>query len=151
MRQQHHQQAIPKLFTCAIWKQKRLAPLLGKVAANILGKNSGGSDTSTTASTTSPSGSSSASASKSTDTTINSPNIQPEPNTNAVIITAPPALMQALKAVIAKLDIRPAQVLVEAMIAEVDESNLTSLGIQWGSVTRRWHGSNCLMARNIIS
>ena len=42
--------------------------------------------------------------------------------------------MQALKAVIMKLDIRPAQVLVEAVIAEVDEANLTSLGIQWGSV-----------------
>lgn len=110
---------------------KTLAPLLSKVAANILGKNSGGSDTSV--STSSSSGSST--TTKSTDTTINSPNIQPEPNTNAVIITAPPALMQALKAVIAKLDIRPAQVLVEAVIAQVDESNLTSLGIQWGSVT----------------
>jgi general secretion pathway protein D len=109
---------------------KTLAPLLSKVAANILGKNSG---TDTSVSTSSSSGSSS--TTKSTDTTINSPNIQPEPNTNAVIITAPPALMQALKAVIAKLDIRPAQVLVEAVIAQVDESNLTSLGIQWGSVT----------------
>jgi general secretion pathway protein D len=43
--------------------------------------------------------------------------------------------MTALKAVIAKLDVRPAQVLVEAIIAEIDESDLTSLGIQWGSVT----------------
>jgi general secretion pathway protein D len=44
--------------------------------------------------------------------------------------------MQALRSVIAKLDIRPAEVLVEAIIAEIDESNITSLGIQWGSITR---------------
>ncbi len=43
--------------------------------------------------------------------------------------------MSALKQVVAKLDIRPAQVLVEAIIAEVDEGDLTSMGIQWGSVS----------------
>ncbi len=32
------------------------------------------------------------------------------------------------------MDIRPAQVLVEAIIAEIDEDNLKSLGIQWGSI-----------------
>lgn len=117
---------------------KTLAPLLGKVAQNILGKDSGGSAAGTTTSTSgasySSNGSGTASVAKET-TTTNSTNIQAEPNTNAVIITAPPSLMSALKAVIAKLDVRPAQVLVEAIIAQVNESDLTSLGIQWGSVT----------------
>ena len=56
-----------------------------------------------------------------------------EPNTNAVIINAPPALMRTLRSVIAKLDIRPAQILVEAMIAEIDENDVNTLGIDWGS------------------
>ena len=117
---------------------KTLAPLLGKIAQNILGKDSGARfDASTAVSAPSSSGSTgsaTASAQASKDTS-NMTNIQAEPNTNAVIITAPPSLMSALKAVIAKLDIRPAEVMVEAVIAEIDETNLTSLGIQWGSVT----------------
>lgn len=38
---------------------------------------------------------------------------------NALVITAPPAVQQELKRVIAQLDIRRAQVLIEAIIAEV--------------------------------
>lgn len=118
---------------------KTFAPLLSKIASNIQGKNAGGSsstvqyDISNAAPTNATNNALSATAT-SKETTINSANIQAEPNSNAIIITAQPALMSALKGVIAKLDIRPAEVLVEAIIAEVDESNLTSLGIQWGSV-----------------
>lgn len=129
---------------------KTLAPLLGRIAQNILGKDSGGaSSTITLASLSSSSagpssggrfGSSSVSTPKEpTNTTV----IQAEPNTNALIITAPPTLMQALRTVVAKLDIRPAQVLVEAIIAEIDESNLLDLGIQWGSqATTKYNSSN---------
>lgn len=115
---------------------KTLAPLLGKIAANILGKNAGAQfDVNSSTTTATNLGSTSTTTNKSGDTSPSLTNIQAEPNTNAVIITAPPALMTALKSVIAKLDIRPAEVMVEAIIAEVDESNITSLGIQWGSVT----------------
>ncbi len=106
---------------------KSLAPLLSKIAQSIMGKDAGASQDLSN-------GLNSSSASTTKDTSSNQTIIQAEPNTNAIIITAQPALMQALKAVIMKLDIRPAQVLVEAVIAEVDEANLTSLGIQWGSV-----------------
>lgn len=124
---------------------KTLAPLLSKIAANILGKSSGPSYEASTV-TTSPAGSV-ASASK--ETPNNSTTIQAETNTNAVIITAAPALMQAIKAVIAKLDIRPAQVLVEAIIAEIDESNITSLGIQWGGlVSTNGNNSNQQQSTN---
>ena len=108
---------------------KTLAPLLGKIATNILGKDSGSRYDASTATVTS---SNDKNAPKEVP---NLSNIQAEPNTNAIIITAPPALMTAMKSVIAKLDVRPAQVLVEGIIAEVDERNLKSLGIQWGSVT----------------
>ncbi|MBX3709956.1 MAG: type II secretion system secretin GspD [Gammaproteobacteria bacterium] len=114
---------------------KTLAPLLSKIAANILGKNGGSQYDTSAVNSSTTSSTSTTTASTSKDSSATSTNIQAEPNTNAIIITAPPALMRAIKSVIAKLDIRPAQVLVEAIIAEIDESNITSLGIQWGSVT----------------
>lgn len=119
---------------------KTFAPLLSKIASNIQGKNAGGASATTSYDINNANpintavSSTNSTASSTKEVSLNSTNIQAEPNSNAVIITAQPALMTALKAVIAKLDIRPAEVLVEAIIAEVDESNLTSLGIQWGSV-----------------
>jgi general secretion pathway protein D len=51
--------------------------------------------------------------------------------TNALIITAPPKLMRSLMAVIDRLDIRRAQVLVEAIIVEVDVNKSSNIGVQW--------------------
>ena len=51
--------------------------------------------------------------------------------TNALIITAPPKIMKSLMAVIDKLDIRRAQVHVEAIIVEVDVNKSANLGVQW--------------------
>src|SRR6267154_3681219 len=51
--------------------------------------------------------------------------------TNALIITAPPKIMKSLMAVIDKLDIRRAQVQVEAIIVEIDVNKSSSLGVQW--------------------
>jgi general secretion pathway protein D len=51
--------------------------------------------------------------------------------TNALIITAPPKLMKSLMAVIDKLDIRRAQVEVEAVIVEVDVNKSSNIGVQW--------------------
>jgi general secretion pathway protein D len=52
-------------------------------------------------------------------------------STNALIITAPPKIMKSLMAVIDKLDIRRAQVQVEAVIVEVDVNKSANLGVQW--------------------
>ena len=54
--------------------------------------------------------------------------------TNALVITAPPDIMRALEGVISQLDIRRAQVLIEAMIVEMSENDGANLGIQWGSL-----------------
>lgn len=56
-----------------------------------------------------------------------------EPNTNSIIINAPASVIRTLKSVINQLDIKPAQLLIEAMVAEVNESNVNDLGIEWGS------------------
>jgi general secretion pathway protein D len=51
--------------------------------------------------------------------------------TNALIITAPPKIMKSLMAVIDKLDIRRAQVQVDALIVEIDVNKSSNLGVQW--------------------
>ncbi|ACY50055.1 type II secretion system secretin GspD [Vibrio diabolicus] len=54
--------------------------------------------------------------------------------TNALVLTAPPDIMNALQDVIAQLDIRRAQVLIEALIVEMSEGDGINLGVQWGSL-----------------
>ncbi|KGP62176.1 type II protein secretion LspD [Legionella norrlandica] len=56
-----------------------------------------------------------------------------EPNTNSIILNAPASIIRILKAVISQLDIKPAQLLIEALVAEVDQKDVTNLGIEWGS------------------
>ena len=51
--------------------------------------------------------------------------------TNALIITAPPKTMKSMIAVIDKLDIRRAQVMVEAIIVEVSSDKASELGVTW--------------------
>ncbi|MES9946472.1 MAG: type II secretion system secretin GspD [Candidatus Thiodiazotropha sp.] len=58
-------------------------------------------------------------------------NIQADEAANALIITAPPDQFRSLQAIIRKLDIRRAQVLVEAIIAEVSYDKAKQLGVQW--------------------
>jgi general secretion pathway protein D len=58
-------------------------------------------------------------------------NIQATKHTNALVITAPPSIMENIKYVIDKLDIRRNQVFVEAIIVEVSESGARDLGIGW--------------------
>lgn len=58
-------------------------------------------------------------------------NVQALEQTNAVVITAPPSMMNTMKGVIAKLDVRRQQVLVEALIVEVNEDLGRDLGVYW--------------------
>ncbi len=54
-----------------------------------------------------------------------------EPETNALVITAPSKVMRSLMAVVDKLDIRRAQVLVEAIIVDVTVNKNAELGVNW--------------------
>lgn len=54
-----------------------------------------------------------------------------DPGTNALVITAPAEVMRSLRMVIDKLDIRRAQVLVEAIVAEVAYNRAAELGVTW--------------------
>jgi general secretion pathway protein D len=58
-------------------------------------------------------------------------NIQASEATNALVVTGPPDVIDAVEYIIDKLDIRRAQVLVEAVIVEVSETEGRELGIEW--------------------
>ena len=51
--------------------------------------------------------------------------------TNAIVVNAPPKLMRELMQIVDKLDIRRAQVLVEAIIVEVIADKINELGVSW--------------------
>ncbi|MBI3344501.1 MAG: type II secretion system secretin GspD [Gammaproteobacteria bacterium] len=57
--------------------------------------------------------------------------IQADESANALVITAPAGIFRALESVIRQLDVRRAQVLVEAVIAEISTDKSANLGIQW--------------------
>jgi len=54
-----------------------------------------------------------------------------DPQNNAIVINAPPKKMRELMLIVDKLDIRRAQVLVEAMIVEVIADKVSELGVTW--------------------
>ncbi len=53
--------------------------------------------------------------------------------TNAIVVNAPPKMMRDLMGIVDKLDIRRAQVLVEAIIVEVLADKTSELGITWAT------------------
>nr|WP_252724307.1 type II secretion system secretin GspD [Vibrio hepatarius] len=75
------------------------------------------------------SGSKAAKSSKRTEVMISA-----HEGTNALVLTAPPDIMNSLLDVISQIDIRRAQVLIEALIVELSEGDGINLGVQWGSL-----------------
>ncbi len=58
--------------------------------------------------------------------------IQHHESTNSVVVHGPAELSREMASIIRQLDIRRAQVLVEAVIAEVSYDRAKELGVQWG-------------------
>src|SRR4051812_15660371 len=61
--------------------------------------------------------------------------IQADPATNSILINAPDAIYNNLRAALDKLDVRRAQVYVEALIAEMTAEKAAEFGIQWQSLS----------------
>jgi general secretion pathway protein D len=57
--------------------------------------------------------------------------IQADPESNALVITAPAARFKSLRTVIQQLDVPRAQVHIEAIIAEVSFEKAKELGVEW--------------------
>ena len=60
--------------------------------------------------------------------------IMAEEEQNSLLIQAPASTVQRIKSLVKQLDHRPGQVLVQAIIAKVDESSLSNLGVVWGNL-----------------
>lgn len=60
--------------------------------------------------------------------------IEADERMNALIISAPPKLIATLRDVIHRLDVRRAQVIIEAIIAEVSEEQRQQLGASWVAI-----------------
>jgi len=75
--------------------------------------------------------------------------IQADPATNSLVITAPEPQYRQLRAVIDQLDGRRAQVYVESLIAEVNADKVAEFGIQWqGVIGKNGDGSIGLLGTN---
>ena len=61
--------------------------------------------------------------------------IQADAATNSIIINAPDAIYNSLRAALDKLDVRRAQVYVEALIAEITADKAAEFGIQWQNLS----------------
>lgn len=60
-------------------------------------------------------------------------NIQSSETTNALIITAPPSILETIETVIAQLDVKRSQVMIEAVIVEVTDSFSNTLEVLWAT------------------
>lgn len=94
-------------------KAKDLADVLNKVLQNVAPGASGGS------------------AQNAPVAGKSKTSVEADEGTNSLIITAEADIMSSLQAVIERLDIRRAQVLVEAIIVEMSDDDARDLGIQW--------------------
>ena len=70
---------------------------------------------------------------KTTSSSGNGISITADEQTNSLVVTADQGILQQLDEVITKLDIRRAQVLVEAIIVEVQDGKGLNLGVQWAN------------------
>ena len=75
--------------------------------------------------------------------------VQADPASNALLIMAPDAVFAHIRAIIDKLDVRRAQVYVEALIVEMTADKAAEFGVQWQSLpdvstsgTRGFGGTN---------
>ena len=66
--------------------------------------------------------------------------IEASESSNALIMTAPPYILEMMADVIAQVDIRRAQVLVEAIIVEVSKDFSQTLGVEWNTSLNRDDG-----------
>ncbi len=78
--------------------------------------------------------------------------IQADPATNSLVITASEPQYRQMRAVIDKLDTRRAQVFVESLIAEVNADKAAEFGIQWqGPIGKNGDGSIGILGTNFGS
>lgn len=123
-------------------------PASAMISANSTNNSSGSSTPNSTSNATPAVANSAAAANTQSASTQNEGSTKPtiqiiaEPNTNSIILNAPPSIIQTLRNVITQLDIKPAQLLIEAIVAEVNQTAVKDLGIEWGSDKQTGNAQN---------
>ncbi|MEH8022208.1 type II secretion system secretin GspD [Rheinheimera metallidurans] len=112
-----------RVFYLKYAKAEELVPVLKGVSDSIVAEVQGGG---AAAAAAGAQGGRGAVASQGRSTSI-----EFHADSNSLVITAQPDMMRSLEDVLRQLDIRRAQVLVEAIIVEVFEGDGTDLGVQW--------------------
>jgi len=69
-----------------------------------------------------------------------------EPQSNAILVTAPNDRIEAISQAIRSLDIRPMQVLIEAVIFEISAENFNDLSVQFGGLLNQALGGGTSFA-----
>jgi general secretion pathway protein D len=77
--------------------------------------------------------------------------IQADPATNSLIISAPEPVYRELRAVIDQLDQRRAQVFVESLIAEVRADKAADFGVQWQGLMGNGNSSIGVIGTNYLT
>jgi general secretion pathway protein D len=72
-----------------------------------------------------------------------------EPQTNALVVSAPPKVMRTVMSIVDRLDIRRAQVLLEGILVEMSVDKSVDLGVNWLIADRDSNG-NLLPAGGFI-
>ena len=109
------------------------ATLRAALAANTSGANAagGGAAVPTAAAAAAAPGAAAAAPTSQNALPSTGGNIQADPATNSLIITASEPQYRQIRAVIDMLDTRRAQVFVESLIAEVNSDKAADFGVQW--------------------
>ena len=135
----------------AVTLRAALAALPGQTTASAAANAAASSGNNTQRNSASQTAASNGNSSLSTGPSIDAENdnqpstggqIQADPATNSLIISAPAPVYRELRAVIDKLDQRRAQVFVESLIAEVRTDKTAEFGIQWQGLVGRRDGAN---------
>lgn len=115
------------------------SPAFNMANSNTQSNNATTTSTTNTTTNTNPSATPNTTGAATQNEGSTKPSVQiiGEPNTNSVIINAPTNIIRILKNVINQIDIRPAQLLIEALVAEINQEDVNELGIEWGSALGR--------------
>jgi general secretion pathway protein D len=61
--------------------------------------------------------------------------IQADPATNSLIVSAPDPLYRNIRSIVDRLDVRPAQVMIESLVIELSGDRAAEFGIQWQALS----------------
>jgi general secretion pathway protein D len=78
----------------------------------------------------------------------------PESHSRSILVLSPPEFLESIEGMITELDVPGKQVMLKAIIMQVDHQNMTSLGVQLSSDPTRWEtldNENAIVAKTALT